>query len=106
MSLYSLCWLNKSPSSLATVYVIVDSGKGKLSTEFYVDHPHDSFKDVLFQALVKQGSSAELAVDKKSGGYKFISNGKRLTIEVKQKGDSASCEFDLSKVVLVSGETE
>jgi len=89
-----------------TVYVVVESSKNKGRSEFYVDHPDDSFKDILFQALVKLESRSELSVDKKSGGYKFISDGDKLSIEVKQKGDVIECEFDLSKSILLSGETE
>lgn len=89
-----------------TVYVVVESLKSKVRAEFYVDHPDDSFKDILFQALVKQENLIELSVDKKTGGYKFISKGQILTVEVKQQGDILQCEFDLSKSVLLPGETE
>ena len=87
-----------------TVFVVIDAAKSK--AEFYVDHPHDSFKDVLFQALVKQGEQSELSVDKKTESYKFAKDGNNLTIKVKQQGDLVECKFNLSKATLVSGETE
>ncbi len=89
-----------------TVYVVLDSKKSRTHTEFYVDHPKDSFKSVLFQALVKQGDKVELSVDKKTGSYKFIVKGNDLTAEVKSQGKTSSCSFDLEKAVLLSGETE
>lgn len=89
-----------------TVYVVVESLKTKARAEFYVDHPDDSFKDILFQALVKQDKYSELSVDKKSGGYKFTSDGTKLGVEVKQQGEVIECEFELDKSVLLSGETE
>jgi len=89
-----------------TVYVVVESLKNKVRAEFYVDHPDDSFKDILFQALVKQDNLTELSVDKKTGGYKFTNKGEVLTVEVKQQGNIIECEFDLGKSVLLSGETE
>jgi hypothetical protein len=89
-----------------TVYVVIESLKTKVRAEFYVDHPDDSFKDILFQALVKQDNLTELSVDKKTGGYKFISKGEILTVEVKQNGEILECEFDLGKSILLAGETE
>ena len=89
-----------------TIFTVVESRKAKARAEFYVDHPKDSFKNVLFQALTKQGNQSSLSVDKKTGGYKFISNGKKLTIEVKEQSKLIQCEFELSKVVLIAGETE
>lgn len=89
-----------------TVYIVIESLKTKARAEFYVDHPDDSFKDILFQALIKEDNKSELSVDKKSGGYKFASDGSKLNIEVKQQGDVFECEFDLDKSVLLSGETE
>lgn len=89
-----------------TVYAVVEMKKAKSRTEFYVDHPYDSFKDILFQALVKQGEQTELSVDKKSSGYKFIKKGNNLDIVIKQGGDSVECKFNLAKAELVSGATE
>jgi hypothetical protein len=87
-----------------TIFVVVESTKSK--AEFYIDHPHDSFKDVLFQALVKRGKQSELSVDKKTESYKFIKDGDNLSIEAKQQGNIIECKFNLSKATLISGETE
>lgn len=89
-----------------TMFVALESKKTSVKAEFYVDHPYDSFRNVLFQALVTQGNETELSVDQKTGGYKFKVKGSKLEIEVKQKGTVTSCAFDLSKAVLFPGETE
>lgn len=89
-----------------TVYTVVEMKKGGERSEFYVDHPDDSFKDVLFQTLVKEADMSELAVDKKLSSYKFRIKGNDLSIEVKSQGKVIECEFDLSKAVLLPGETE
>ncbi len=89
-----------------TVYAVIVSKKGTERAEFYVDHPDDSFKDVLFQNLVKESDMSELSVDKKLSSYKFLVKGNNLTIEVKSQEKVMTCELDLSKAVLLSGETE
>ena len=89
-----------------TIFTVFSAKKEKIYSEFYVDHPHASFKDVLFQALVIQGEQSTLSVDSKDGGYKFIFNGKTLGVEVRQGSKSAQCNFDISKAGFVSGETE
>ena len=89
-----------------TVYTVVEMKRGGERAEFYVDHPDDSFKDVLFQTLVKEADMSELAVDKKLSSYKFRVKGNNLSIEVKSQGKVIECEFDLSKAVLLPGETE
>ncbi len=92
--------------SLDTVYITFDSKKTRLYTEFYVDHPNDSFKDVLFQALIKQGDERILSVDKKTGSYKIRVNKMNLDVTVKQGDKEAQCEFDLGSALLIGGETE
>ena len=89
-----------------TIFVALASKKTSSKAEFYVDHPHDSFRSVLFQALVTKGEERELSVDLKTGGYKFTIKGNDFDVKVKQKGTETSCEFDLAKAVLKPGETE
>lgn len=89
-----------------TVFTVFASKKEKIYSEFYVDHPHASFKDVLFQALVIQGEQSTLSVDRKDGGYKFIFNGKTLGVEVRDGAKSAQCDFDVAKAIFTSEETE
>lgn len=89
-----------------TVFTVFSSKKEKIYSEFYVDHPHASFKDVLFQALVIQGEQSTLSVDRKDGGYKFIFNGKKLGVEVRDGAKSAQCDFDVAKAIFTPEETE
>lgn len=89
-----------------TAFTVFSSKKEKIYSEFYVDHPHASFKDVLFQALVIQGEQSTLSVDRKDGGYKFIFNGKTLGVEVRDGAKSAQCDFDIAKAIFTPDETE
>ncbi len=89
-----------------TVFTVFSAKKEKIYSEFYVDHPYASFKDVLFQALVIQGEQSTLSVDSKDGGYKFIFDSKSLGVEVRSGAKSAQCDFDITKAIFIPEETE
>lgn len=90
-----------------TTFVTLDVDGGKYYTEFYIDHPHQSFKQILFQNLIMNDDNVELKVVERDGGYSIITDGKTLTLTSKSStGQSPACEFSLAQATLHEGETE
>ncbi len=90
-----------------TTFVTLDVEDENFYNEFYVDHPHENFKQILFQNVIKNDDSVELKVVQRDGGYSFSSDGKYLTVtSTKPNEKSESCKFTLSKAELYEGETE
>jgi hypothetical protein len=90
-----------------TTFVTLDVNGGKYYTEFYIDHPHQSFKQILFQNLIMSDESVELKVVERDGGYSIVTDGKTLTLTSKTgQGQSPACEFSLAQAMLHEGETE
>ena len=90
-----------------TTFVTLDVDGGKYYTEFYIDHPHQSFKQILFQNLIMSDDNVELKVVERDGGYSIVTDGKTLTLTSKtSQGQSPACEFALAQAMLYEGETE
>ncbi len=90
-----------------TTFVTLDVDGGKYYTEFYIDHPHQSFKQILFQNLIMSDDNVELKVVERDGGYSIVTDGKTLTLTSKtSQGQSPACEFALAQATLHEGETE
>jgi len=90
-----------------TTFVTLNVDNGQYYTEFYIDHPHQSFKQILFQNLIMSNKNVELKVVERDGGYSITTDGHTLTLTSKT-GDEESppCKFSLAKATLYEGETE
>ena len=90
-----------------TTFVTLDVDNGQYYTEFYIDHPHQSFKQILFQNLIMDNKNVELKVVERDGGYSITTDGHTLTL-ISKTGDAQSppCKFSLAKANLYEGETE
>lgn len=90
-----------------TTFVTMNVGNNDFYNEFYIDHPHQSFKKVLFQNLIMKDDNVELKVVERDGSYSIITDGSQLTLSSKdQKEESPICQFSLAKAQLFEGETE
>ncbi len=90
-----------------TTFVTMAVNEGTFYNEFYIDHPHQSFKKVLFQNLIMDDSNVELKVVQRDGGYSIVTDGKKLKLSSKSRaGESPTCTFSLAKATLHEGETE
>lgn len=88
-------------------YIALYSDDLAYSEEFYLDHPVQAFKDVLFQYRVTLKESVSLVVNKKHGQYLITRQGDMLTVLVDSKGlESPECRFKLSDARVYDGETE
>jgi len=89
------------------VTMAVNDSNGEFYNEFYIDHPHQSFKKVLFQNLIMNDENVELKVVQRDGGYSIITDGKSLKLSSKARGaESPTCQFSLAQATLHEGETE
>lgn len=90
-----------------TTFVTLDVDNGQFYTEFYIDHPHQSFKKILFQNLIMNDENVELKVVERDGGYSIVTDGNTLTMSSKTgKLQSPNCQFALARATLHEGETE
>lgn len=91
-----------------TTFVTVDVDKGEYYTEFYIDHPTQSFRTVLFQNLTLNEEGTELKVVKRDGDYTIQTDGQRLVLSTRGPKDreATACTFDLNSARLFEGETE
>lgn len=90
-----------------TTFVTVNVDNGDFYNEFYIDHPTQSFRQVLFQNLTMRDDGVELKVIKRDGGYSILTDGKSLTLTTKaDSGKDSTCTFNLAKASFFEGETE
>lgn len=90
-----------------TTFVTLEVDNGQFYTEFYIDHPHQSFKKILFQNLIMNDENVELKVVERDGGYSIITDGSSLTMSSKSgQQQSPNCQFALAQAKLHEGETE
>lgn len=90
-----------------TTFVTVNVDNGDFYNEFYIDHPTQSFRKILFQNLIMRDEGVELKVVQRKGGYSILTDGKNLTISTNSKnGKQSSCSFDLAQANFFAGETE
>lgn len=90
-----------------TTFVAMEIENQRFYDEFYIDHPSQSFRPILFQNLEKNGAVSTLSVIKKGGSYSITAADHSLTISSKNgQGNSTSCTFDLKSASYFEGETE
>ena len=90
-----------------TTFVTLNVNNGKFYTEFYIDHPHQSFKQILFQNLIMNDENVELKVVERDGGYSIVTDGSTLIMSSRSgQQQSPNCEFSLAQATLHEGETE
>ncbi|MEE2730380.1 MAG: hypothetical protein VYA55_06125 [Pseudomonadota bacterium] len=90
-----------------TTFVTMAVADGDFYNEFYIDHPHQSFKKILFQNLIMSDENVELKVVQRDGGYSIVTDGKSLKLSSKSHGvESPTCQFSLAQATLHEGETE
>lgn len=91
----------------STTFVTVNVDDGDYYNEFYIDHPTQSFRKILFQNLIMREDGVELKVVKRDGGYSIITDGKQLTLSTKtDAGEDSTCTFSLAQANYFEGETE
>lgn len=92
-----------------STFLTIDVPKSNAYKEFYIDHPTQSFKPILFQKLILSDNGIEIKVVKRRFTFSIKSNGQTLAISTKSKSKkdkSPSCSFDLVNIKLYEGETE
>ncbi len=91
-----------------TTFVTLNVGDREGYTEFYVDHPTQSFKSVLFQTLTETAGGKELKVVTREYEYSVKLEDERLSLQARQGKTDAplACSFDLASARLFEGETE
>lgn len=95
-------------TNVDTTFVTMDVDKGEYYTEFYIDHPTQSFRTVLFQNLTLNDEGTELKVVKRDGDYAIQTDGQRLVLSTRdpKAREATACTFDLTTAHLFDGETE
>jgi len=91
-----------------TTFVTVNVGDRSDYTEFYVDHPAETFKSVLFQTLTDGDSGRELKVVAREREYAFLVDDDRMTLATRSGNTRpwVTCSFDLTSARLYEGQTE
>ena len=90
-----------------TTFVTVNVDNGDFYNEFYIDHPTQSFRQVLFQNLTMRDDGVELEVIKRDGGYSILTDGKILKLTTKaDSGKDSTCIFNMASASFFEGETE
>ncbi|MDX1694929.1 MAG: hypothetical protein R3208_14275 [Ketobacteraceae bacterium] len=90
-----------------TTFVTVNVDDGDFYNEFYIDHPTESFRQVLFQNLTMHDDGVELKVVKRDGGYSIQTDGKTLVLTSKaDSGKDSTCTLNLAQASFFEGETE
>ena len=90
-----------------TTFVTLNVGDRLQYTEFYIDHPTQSFKSVLFQTVTLDDDGRELKVVTRELEYSVRVEGERLTLGTRAgKKPAVTCSFDMTSARLHEGETE
>jgi len=90
-----------------TTFVTMNVDSANFYNEFYIDHPHQSFKKVLFQNLIMKDDNVELKVVERDSSYSIVTDGSNLQLTSKDRNsESPTCQFSLAKAHLFEGETE
>ena len=90
-----------------TTFVTMNVDSGEFYNEFYIDHPHQSFKKVLFQNLIMKDDNVELKVVERDSSYSIVTDGSKLELTSKpNNNESSTCQFSLAAAQLHDGETE
>ena len=63
-----------------TTFVTINIDEGDFYNEFYIDHPTQSFRKILFQNLITHDNGQELKVVKRDEGYSIIREGQSVTL--------------------------
>lgn len=90
-----------------TTFVSMNVGDQRFYEEFYIDHPSQSFRNILFQNLILNDEGVVLQVVRRDGGYSITTDGEKLVLSAKNdQGDESRCEFSLTQAALYDGEME
>lgn len=90
-----------------TTFVTLSVDNQRFYEEFYIDHPSQSFRNILFQNLILNDDGVVLQVVRRDGGYSITTDGDRLMLSAKnERGIESSCEFNLTQAALFEGEME
>ena len=90
-----------------TTFVTMNVDDGDFYSEFYIDHPTQSFRNILFQNVTTRPDGVELKVTERNGGYAILTKGNMLTVTTEGNGSkSSACQFDLAKAAFYKGQTE
>lgn len=90
-----------------TTFVTVNVDDGNFYNEFYIDHPTQSFRKILFQNLIMRDEGVELKVVQRKSGYSILTDGQNLTVTTNTtNGEKSSCSFSLAQANFFEGETE
>lgn len=88
-------------------FVTLMIAKGRDYTEFYIDHPNKSFRNIMFQKLTKTNERTELSVIKRKSEFTLTTENERLAIRSKNHGNNPlQCQGALSSATFFAGETE
>jgi len=89
-----------------TTYVVLIVGT-EYREEFYIDHPSQGFKAVLFQDRIVDGRRTAIEVEHQRRAYRIARDHKTLTV-FSRRGEYAGsvCRFDVAEAQYYDGETE
>ncbi|MBV1882553.1 MAG: hypothetical protein KUG82_13025 [Pseudomonadales bacterium] len=93
--------------SKQTTFVSLNINSLGYVDEFYIDHPSETFKTILFQNRITKNGSTAINVDHKDGGYTVKLENKTLVIQSrKQTSKSPACRFPFSRASYFNDESE
>jgi len=93
--------------SESSSYLTLSRKKKAFYDEFYLDHPHISFTDRLFQFKVENEEHTLIQVDEKNGGFSLSRNDKELTVVRRyDRKKSISCKILVDNARYYEGQTE
>jgi len=90
-----------------TTFVSLSVGSIDFIDEFYIDHPAESFKSILFQNRTSSSKKTVIQVDRRDGGFMIRREGDNLFISTRKKEKSSpECKFALNTASYYDGESE
>jgi hypothetical protein len=91
-----------------TTYVTFDVGAGGYYTEFYIDHPSQSFTPILFQNIRMSDRGTAIEVLGRNGDWSVQTDGETLMVSSRKARarEPVTCELALAGVKAHDGEME
>lgn len=91
-----------------TTYVTFDADNGDYYTEFYIDHPTQSFTPILFQNVRMSDAGTAIEVLGRNGDWSVQTDGEKLVVSSRKAKarEAVTCELTLAEVKAHDGEQE
>ena len=95
-------------SNTDTTFVTLNVDEGRFYTEFYIDHPTQSFRSIMFQTLTTEDEHRELRVISREGEYAVgvDEDSLSLTVKTAQSDSPLTCTAAMEDARFHPGQTE